>query len=119
MRQVLLERVAANLLENAVRHNVASGWLEVRTGLAAGGEGTVAELCVASSGPEIGADTVAELFEPFRRGPVERTGRVPGSGLGLSIVRAIVVAHGGRVSAEPVPGGGLAVVVRLPADVPA
>jgi len=108
---VLLERVAANLVENAVRHNVAAGWVEVRTGLdrAAG-----AELCVASSGPEIAGDVVDELFEPFRRGPVERTGQVPGSGLGLSIVRAIVSAHGGRVHAEPVPGGGLTVTVRLP-----
>ncbi|MGD9531410.1 MAG: sensor histidine kinase [Pseudonocardia sp.] len=107
---VLLERVAANLLENGVRHNVASGWVEVWTGVADG----AAELCVASSGPEISADTVDELFDPFRRGPVERTGQVPGSGLGLSIVRAIVSAHGGRVRAEPVPGGGLAVTVRLP-----
>ena len=108
---VLLERVAANLLENAVRHNVESGWVEVRTGT---GQGGLAELCVASSGAEITADAVEELFEPFRRGPVARTGQVPGSGLGLSIVRAIVAAHGGRVCAEPVPGGGLAVTVRLP-----
>lgn len=111
---VLLERVAANLLENGVRHNVASGWVEVWTGVADG----AAELCVASSGPEISADTVDELFAPFRRGPVERTGQVPGSGLGLSIVRAIVSAHGGRVRAEPVPGGGLAVTVRLPGGGP-
>ncbi|MGQ0576859.1 MAG: sensor histidine kinase [Pseudonocardia sp.] len=113
---VLLERVAANLLENAVRHNIGSGgWVEVRTGLVDG----VAELCVASSGPEITADAVEELFEPFRRGPVARTAQVPGSGLGLSIVRAIVAAHGGRVRAEPVPGGGLAVTVRLPGGGPA
>ena len=56
-----------------------------------------------------------ELFEPFRRGPVDRTADTPGSGLGLSIVRAVVHAHGGTVVAEPVPGGGLTVVVRLPA----
>ena len=60
-------------------------------------------------------DRVAELFEPFRRGPVERTGAVRGSGLGLSIVRAVVTAHGGTVHAEPVPGGGLTVTVQLPA----
>jgi signal transduction histidine kinase len=107
----LLERVAGNLLENAVRHNVAGGWVEVCTSTSGAG----AELRVASSGPEIAGDRVAELFEPFRRGPVERTGAVRGSGLGLSIVRAVVSAHGGTVHAEPVPGGGLTVTVHLPA----
>jgi signal transduction histidine kinase len=108
---VLLERVAGNLVENAVRHNVAGGWLEVCTGTADG----MARLQVSSSGPEIPGDRVAELFEPFRRGPVARTAATPGSGLGLSIVRAIAQAHGGRVWAEPVPGGGLTVTVELPA----
>ena len=107
---VLLERVAGNLVENAVRHNVAAGWVEVCTGV----RGPLAELCVASSGPEIAAERVEELFEPFRRGPVDRTAGTPGSGLGLSIVRAVVHAHGGTVAAAPVAGGGLAVTVHLP-----
>lgn len=105
---VLLERVAGNLLENAVRHNVPGGWIEVVSGVRDG----CAELCVASSGREV--DRVDELFEPFRRGPVERTATAPGSGLGLSIVRAVVRAHGGTVAAAPVPGGGLTVTARLP-----
>ncbi len=108
---VLLERVAGNLLENAVRHNVGGGWVRVTTGVHEG----CAELAVASSGPVIPADRVAELFEPFRRGEVARTGAVPGSGLGLSIVRAVARAHGGVVRAEPLDGGGLAVRVHLPA----
>jgi signal transduction histidine kinase len=110
---VLLERVAGNLLENAVRHNVVAGAVEVCTGRFGGW----AELRVTSGGPEIPGERVDELFEPFRRGPVERTGHTPGSGLGLSIVRAVVTAHGGTVRAEPVPGGGLRVTVLLPADV--
>jgi signal transduction histidine kinase len=85
--------------------------VEVSTTACAGS----AELRVASSGPEIPAERVAELFEPFRRGPVERTGGARGSGLGLSIVRAVVTAHGGTAAAEPVPGGGLMVTVQLPA----
>ncbi|MDT7616953.1 MAG: hypothetical protein QOF00_4400 [Pseudonocardiales bacterium] len=107
---VLLERVAGNLLENAVRHNVTAGWVEVTTGVHDG----LAELRVSSSGPEIAGEKVAELFEPFRRGPVERTGAARGSGLGLSIVRAVVTAHGGTATASPVPGGGLTVTVQLP-----
>ncbi|MGH8917999.1 MAG: sensor histidine kinase, partial [Actinomycetes bacterium] len=106
----LLERVAGNLLENAVRHNVSGGWVEVCTGVVDG----AAQLKVASSGAEIPAEKVAELFEPFRRGPVERTAAVPGAGLGLSIVRAVVTAHGGTVEAAPGEGGGLVVTVRLP-----
>lgn len=114
----LLERVAGNLLENAVRHNITGGWVDVGTGRVEAPPGVaavgMAELRVSSSGPEIPADRVGELFEPFRRGPVERTGAVRGSGLGLSIVRAVVGAHGGTVQAEPVPGGGLTVTVHLP-----
>ncbi len=107
----LLGRVAGNLVENAVRHNVEGGWVEVRTAT----EGGEAVLTVASSGPVIAEGTVAELFEPFRRG----AGRVgSGTGLGLSIVRAVVAAHGGRVHAAPVDGGGLRVVVRVPASAP-
>jgi signal transduction histidine kinase len=112
---VLLERVAGNLVENAVRHNVAGGWVEVSTGT----RDAAVRLQVGSSGPEIPGDRVAELFEPFRRGPVARTADTPGSGLGLSIVRAVVQAHGGTVWAEPVPGGGLMVTVQLPVHLPA
>ena len=103
----LLGRVAGNLVENAVRHNVEGGWLTVRTGA----EDGHAVLAVSSSGPVVSPAMVTELFEPFRRG-AGRTGS--GTGLGLSIVRAVARAHGGRVVAEPVEGGGLAVTVELP-----
>jgi signal transduction histidine kinase len=106
----LLGRVAGNLVENAVRHNVEGGWLAVRTASDRAGGGH-AVLTVSSSGPVVAPGTVAELFEPFRRG-AGRTGS--GTGLGLSIVRAVARAHGGRAVAEPVEGGGLAVTVELP-----
>ncbi|MEJ8277853.1 sensor histidine kinase [Pseudonocardia spirodelae] len=105
----LLRRMVANLLENAVRHNHDGGWIEV--GCGTGGD---VVLRVASSGPELAPDRVSELFEPFRRGPVARTAHTRGSGLGLSIVRAVAAAHGGRVTATAVPGGGLEVRVELP-----
>jgi signal transduction histidine kinase len=115
----LLERVVGNLVENAVRHNVEGGWLAVTTRRVgdtaaerADGEHASVELVVASSGPELAAERVPDLFEPFRRG-ADRVGS--GSGLGLSIVRAVVRSHGGSVDAEPVPGGGLSVRVLLPA----
>ena len=106
----LLERVVGNLVENAVRHNVDGGWMEVCTDLT----GAHATLRVASSGDVIAPEAVTALFEPFHRGGVARTAH-DGAGLGLSIVHAVVVAHGGTVHAQPVPGGGLAVTVQLPA----
>ncbi|RZQ61554.1 sensor histidine kinase [Amycolatopsis suaedae] len=106
----LLERVAGNLLENAVRHNVDGGWLEVL--VRQDPQWTL--LGVRSSGGLVDPETVGQLFEPFRRSGVARTAR-HGAGLGLSIVRAAVQAHGGVVTAEPVVGGGLSVAVRLPA----
>ena len=106
----LLERVVGNLVENAVRHNVDGGWMEVCTDLAE----AHATLRVASSGDVIAPEAVTALFEPFHRGGVARTAH-DGAGLGLSIVHAVVVAHGGTVHAQPVPGGGLAVTVQLPA----
>ncbi|MFN2478530.1 MAG: sensor histidine kinase [Pseudonocardiaceae bacterium] len=106
----LLERVVGNLVENAVRHNFDGGWVEVCTDLA----GAHATLRVASSGNVIAPEAVTALFEPFHRGGVARTAH-DGAGLGLSIVHAVVAAHGGSVHAEPVPGGGLVVTVQLPA----
>ncbi|MGI8798811.1 MAG: sensor histidine kinase [Pseudonocardia sp.] len=111
----LLERVVGNLMENAVRHNVDGGWIEVATG--GGPRGTV-ELRVASNGAVVPPERVEELFEPFRRDLPDRTAGTSGTagaGLGLSIVRAVVTAHGGTVYGEAVAGGGLAVTVRLAA----
>lgn len=104
----LLAQLVANLLSNAVRYNVPGG--SVRVSLSAGGT-----LVVRNTGPAVTEGDIAGFFEPFRRGEGrDRMG--PGSGLGLSIVRSIAVAHGGTVTAVPGPGGGLAVTVRLPVD---
>ena len=117
----LLGRLAGNLIENAIRHNESGGRLEVVTGPAPGsgdagvGGGAEVRLAVANSGPVIAPGDVEGLFEPFRRLGADRTaGRATGAGLGLSIVRSVVVAHGGRVAARPRPGGGLVVEVFLP-----
>ena len=106
----LLERIAGNLLENAVRHNTDGGWVEITVG----SDPRWTTLRVASSGPRVPPEQVEGLFEPFRRAGVERTAR-SGAGLGLSIVRAATEAHHGQVDAEALPTGGLAVTVRLPA----
>ena len=113
--RVLLDRLVANLVQNAVRHNVAGGWMAVETGTADGS----AWLTVRNSGAVIPPEQVGDLFEPFRRVSVDRVESARGVGLGLSIVRAVASAHGGTVTAEPVSPGGLAVTVGLPVGPPA
>jgi signal transduction histidine kinase len=112
---VLLERVAANLVENAARYNEPGGWVRVRTRVTAASPPR-AELVVANSGPHIPEGAVEELFEPFRRLDGSRSRRTGGYGLGLAVVRAVADAHGGETSAEALPDGGLAVRLALPAD---
>ncbi|WP_372453883.1 sensor histidine kinase [Actinoplanes hulinensis] len=106
----LLDRLAGNLIENAIRYNHLLGQLWLRTE-SVGGQ---ARLVVGNTGYEVEPGDVPGLFEPFQRGGWERTGS-RGSGLGLSIVRAVCDAHGGTVSAVALEGGGLEVTVALPA----
>ena len=124
---VLLERIALNLVQNAVRYNVPakeagevssgkaggqreSGWVEVTTEIEHGH----AVLVVSNTGPVVPAYEIDNLFEPFRRLRTERTGSDKGVGLGLSIARSVARAHGGRIIAEPREGGGLVMRVTLP-----
>ncbi|KOT65373.1 MULTISPECIES: sensor histidine kinase [Streptomyces] len=108
---VLLERIALNLVQNAVRYNIKDeGWVEVTTEPQQG----CAVLVVSNTGPAVPAYEVENLFEPFRRLRTERTGSDKGVGLGLSIVRSVVRAHDGTITATPREGGGLEMRVVLP-----
>ena len=106
----LVERLVGNLVENALRHNVECGRIEVRTETRSG----QALICVTNTGPVVPAEDIERLFEPFRSAETDRTRR-DGHGLGLSIVRAIADAHGGAVTVEPQSEGGLHVEVAFPA----
>ena len=75
------------------------------------------ELCVSDSGRGIIASEVQQIFEPFFRGRVARAEQVEGSGLGLSLVKEVVEAHGGRVEVTSNPGEGSSFRVYLPAAV--
>jgi signal transduction histidine kinase len=107
---VLLERLAQNLVQNAIRYNTDGGW--VRVVCCGHGDDTV-RLTVDNSGPEVAPYEVPALFEPFRRLD-DRVGSAQGTGLGLSIVRSVARGHGGEVSAVARTGGGLTVRVALP-----
>lgn len=103
---VLLIQMVTNLVSNAIRHNIDRGsvWVRVDSG----------QLMVSNTGAVIDADCVPELFEPFRRG-AECTQSIEGSGLGLSIVASIAKAHAGHGRARTRTGGGLDVLIQLPA----
>lgn len=101
----LAERLVVNLVDNAVRHNVANGVVQLSTGTEAG----FAVLAVVNSGPVIRPDDVPRLLRPFQRLAADRIGTPDGLGLGLSIVAAIADAHGGWLKVDPRPEGGLAV----------
>jgi len=111
----LAESLVANLVGNALRHNVPGGWALIETETAGGR----AVLRVSNSGPVIPPAEVDRLFQPFQRLGDERVRRQGadrgGHGLGLAIVRAIAVAHGAELTARARPEGGLEITVIFPA----
>jgi signal transduction histidine kinase len=107
----LAESLISNLVDNALRHNVAGGQVQIRTGMTAGRPA----ISVRNTGPVIPPGEVGRLFQPFQRLGSDRTSRASGHGLGLAIVQAIARAHQATVTAQSRPGGGLDVTVRFPA----
>jgi signal transduction histidine kinase len=115
----MVERLIANLVENAVRHNRPDGWVRAWTGVRDGRP----TLEVANAGPPVDGSQLSELLKPFVRanGNGNGGGRVHdghGLGLGLSIVQAISDAHGARLRMTAPPEGGLSVSVAFPASDP-
>jgi signal transduction histidine kinase len=106
---ILLERMIANLVDNAARHNTPHGWIRVQTSQDNGSS----LFRIANSGPFVAADTIPTLFEPFARAE-QRLNPERGVGLGLSIARAIAAAHGAALIAQSRPEGGLDVTVIVP-----
>ena len=107
----LLQRMAGNLVENAVRHNKQNGWFSVKTGVKDGH----AVLEVANSGPVISPEDAERLFDRFYRPDKSRSRKTGGFGLGLSIVKSVVTALNGSVDLFAPEEGGLRVTVTLPA----
>jgi two-component system sensor histidine kinase BaeS len=105
-----LRQLVQNLLENCVRYVANEGWVRIRLGAAPEG----ALLSVEDSGPGVTDEELEHLFERFYRVEQGRSRAGGGSGLGLSICRNIVEAHGGRIRADRAESGGLAVRIDLP-----
>jgi signal transduction histidine kinase len=106
----LIEQLVANLLDNAIDHNVAGGRVDVSTTTREG----QAILSVANDGPVIAAEELDRLQQPFQRLGADRISHGDGHGLGLSIVYAIATAHEASLAVNPQPAGGLHVTISFP-----
>lgn len=104
----LLERVVANVVDNALRHGSPSP-----VAIRASSHGSSVELRVVDHGPGLPKKAGHKLFAPFQR--LGDRSATPGVGLGLSVAKGFTAAMGGEISAEDTPGGGLTVVISLPA----
>jgi signal transduction histidine kinase len=106
----LAESLVANLIDNAIRHNLPGGQAEVSTALTTAG----AVVSVSNTGTPVPPDAVQDLFQPFRQLGTQRTRHGAGHGLGLAVVRAIADAHGAALTARARPAGGLDMEVTFP-----
>ncbi len=106
----LIERLIANLIDNATRHNTPGGHVEIATGT----RDRHAVMSISNTGPTVPAEQIERLFQPFQRLGDARTHHNSGHGLGLSIVQAIANAHGAELSARARPEGGLTIEVSFP-----
>jgi signal transduction histidine kinase len=106
----LVSRLAANLIDNAIRYNITGGRVAVKLAAST----TRATLTVTNTGAVVPPLQASRLLEPFQRAAPDRTASPDGLGLGLSIVADIAKAHGASLEAQPQPEGGLAVTVSLP-----
>jgi signal transduction histidine kinase len=110
----LLFQLVSNLVDNAIRHNVTNGHLQV----ALAASTNEATLTVTNTGPPVAPEQVNRLLQPFQRGTPDRTASPNGLGLGLSIVADVAEAHAADLEVRPLPEGGLTITVSFPADPP-
>lgn len=109
-----LRRVFQNLISNAAKHGGQGGWIGVTAATGENGKTPMVEVQIADHGPGVPENELTEIFKPFFRGLTARTRQIRGSGLGLSLVREIVEAHGGAISVRSQCGAGAIFTVQLP-----
>jgi signal transduction histidine kinase len=103
-----------NLVANAVKYGGTARWVRVTARVVPGRRGREIEISVADRGLGIAASDLPHVFEPFYRGSDAVERQIHGNGLGLSIVKGVVDAHGGRVTVSSVVGSGSTFTIRLP-----
>jgi two-component system, OmpR family, sensor histidine kinase SenX3 len=109
-----LQSAVQNLVGNAVKYAGADRWVRVRVSAGRTSSGPEVRIAVEDHGPGLDVDEQRRVFEPFYRGKDAVANQIQGSGLGLSLVRRIVDAHGGRIELESAPGRGSTFTICLP-----
>jgi signal transduction histidine kinase len=112
--EAALKRAVQNLISNAIKYGGESRWARVSAQMWPRKEGNEVRITVEDRGLGISSSDIAHIFEPFYRGHEAVATQVNGSGVGLSLVKQIVEAHGGRVSVESSPGTGSVFTLLLP-----
>jgi signal transduction histidine kinase len=110
-----LSRAIQNLLSNAMKYGGESRWIGLRAETIKTSTGEEAQITVSDRGLGISPSELPRIFEPFYRGREVAAAQIHGNGLGLSLVKQIIAAHGGRVTVESKPGQGSAFTLHLPA----
>jgi signal transduction histidine kinase len=106
----LLQRLAANLIDNAIRHNTPGGRIDIQVAA----NDSHPQLTITNTGPDIPAGQITRLLQPFQRLTATRPASDEGLGLGLCIVAAITEAHHGTLTINPGPHGGLTITISFP-----
>ena len=112
-----LKRAVQNLISNAIKYDSQSRWARISAQVSAGksrNQGSEVQIAVEDRGLGIGSADMAHIFEPFYRGREAVAAQIKGSGVGLSLVKQIVEAHGGSVSVKSAPGAGSTFTIPLP-----
>jgi signal transduction histidine kinase len=109
-----LERALQNLISNAIKYDGQNHWARVSAHTSAEKRGTEIRITVEDRGLGIDSKDVTHIFEPFYRGHQAIAGQIEGSGVGLSLVKQIVEAHGGSISVKSTPGIGSTFTISLP-----
>jgi signal transduction histidine kinase len=110
-----LKHALQNLLSNAAKYGGKGGWIGVSAGTETNESGPAVVIRIADRGPGIPSREVKQIFEPFYRGRSAIEDQIRGTGLGLSLTKRIVEAHGGTITVHSDPGVGTEFVVKIPA----
>lgn len=109
-----IARAIQNLLHNAMKYSGESRWIGLAAETVSAGKGQFVQITVKDRGLGIPDEELPHIFEPFYRGSEARSAQIRGNGLGLSLVKNIIEAHGGQIDAKSKPGAGSSFIFRLP-----
>jgi signal transduction histidine kinase len=109
-----LKRALQNLISNAIKYDGENHWARISAQLGTRAQGNEVRITVEDRGLGISSVDIAHIFEPFYRGHEAVAAQIKGSGVGLSLVKQIVEAHGGRVTVKSTPGTGSVFTLHLP-----